>query len=40
MIKEIPFGVATAAVGCGVLIVFFTGIFGIDPPAIFHQGKA
>ena len=29
MIKEPPFGAAKAAFGCGALIIFFTGIFGI-----------
>jgi len=29
MIKEAPFGAAKAAFGCGVLIILFTGIFGI-----------
>jgi len=29
MIKKAPFGAARAALGCGVLFIFFSGIFGI-----------
>jgi hypothetical protein len=29
MIKKIPFGAAKAALGCGTLLIFFAGIFGI-----------
>jgi len=29
MIKKAPFGAVRAALGCGVLFIFFSGIFGI-----------
>lgn len=27
--KKVPYGFTRAALGCGVLLIFFTGIFGI-----------
>ena len=29
MIKKAKFGAVKAAIGCGALLIFFTGIFGI-----------
>ena len=29
MAKETPFGAAKAALGCGIIIIFFAGILGI-----------
>jgi uncharacterized membrane protein len=28
-LKKVPFGATKAALGCGVILIFFTGIFGI-----------
>jgi uncharacterized membrane protein len=28
-LKKVPFGAMKAALGCGVILIFFTGIFGI-----------
>ncbi len=28
-LKKVPFGATKAALGCGVVLIFFTGIFGI-----------